>query len=519
MMTDQGGSARTIVDYFEEQARARPDAPFIHFGGTRFSYGEIANAATRLTQEIAVCGVNPGDRVAIAISNRPAFLVALLGVLSGCATAVPLNVLYKPDEYRYALTHAACKVVLTENSLAPVLREACAQSAAATFVAGQESELEFAAPAGVNTSGPLPSTRSSDLAAIFYTSGTTSRPKGVMISHENLLYSAAVTIRSLALTPQDVPALAFPLFHVNSLFYGVLTAIVLGGSIGLLRSFSPSRYWDDVQQTGATWTPGITGPLIRLLLQQPPGSRDTAHKLRFAVGGGFLNMAELEEFTRRFRVRLLPGWSMTETVSLGTLHPNATDMPLRAISGIGYPTAGQEIRVVRDDGQDATCLEPGEMLYRTPSPFRGYLNDAEATRAAFTENGWFRTGDVARREPDGYLVFLDRKKEMIKSKGENVAAAEVERVLNEHPAVLESAVIGVKESEGIWGERVETWVVLRSGMSAGEQELMSWAAQKLADFKVPRAVHFVSALPKTALGKVQRQQLRLEQQKSSTQVG
>ena len=221
-------------------------------------------------------------------------------------------------------------------------------------------------------------------------------------------------------------------------------------------------------------------------------------------------MTEAEEFTSRFGVRLLPGWSMTETVSLGILHPVARNSPLRAINGIGFPTCGQEIRIVRDDGTEASPGEAGEILYRTPSPFRGYLNDPEATRAAFLDGNWLQTGDVARMEADGYLIFLDRKKEMIKAKGENVSAAEVERVLNEHLAVLESAVIGVNEPESIWGERVEAWVVLRSGARPSEQELIGWAAQKLADFKVPRAVHFVSALPKTPLGKIQRQQLKLQ---------
>jgi feruloyl-CoA synthase len=169
---------------------------------------------------------------------------------------------------------------------------------------------------------------------------------------------------------------------------------------------------------------------------------------------------------------------------------------------------GQEVRIVRDDGSNAAPEEPGEILFRSPSIFAGYLNDPESTRAAFTEDGWFRTGDLARMDSTGYLTFVDRKKDMIKSKGENVAAAEVERVLNEYPGVLESAVIGEREEQGLWGERVVAYVVKSNRASVEEAELQEWARKKLADFKVPQAVYFVEALPKTPLGKIQRASLK-----------
>ena len=379
----------------------------------------------------------------------------------------------------------------------------------AVLVAGEGDESEFVAEnmkgggeSGCERPGP------GDLAGVFYTSGTTARPKGVMISHENMLYSAEVTIKSLGIAQPDVPLLAFPLFHVNSLFYGILTAIVLQGAVGLVRGFSVSSYWSDAVQAGATWTPGITGPLVRLLLQQDKQAAETGHAMRFAVGGGFTSIDQIQKFKKRFGVALIPGWSMTETVSLGTLHPVSRPMDVPVVTGIGFPTLGQEIRLVRDDGSEAASWEPGEILYRSPSLFGGYLNDEQATREAFTGDGWFRTGDVACMDDDGYLAFVDRKKEMIKTKGENVAAAEVERALNEHPAVLESAAIGVSDPEGLWGERIEAFVVSSGENEVGEEELIQWVGQRLADFKVPGVIHFADRLPKTPLGKIQRQKLR-----------
>jgi len=207
---------------------------------------------------------------------------------------------------------------------------------------------------------------------------------------------------------------------------------------------------------------------------------------------------------------------MTETVSLGTLHPNLRALSIPTTTAIGFPTLGQEIRVVREDGSDVEPGEPGEILYRSPSLFAGYLNDPEATRNAFTADGWLRTGDLARMDGSGYLSFVDRKKDMIKTRGENVAAAEVERVLNEHPGVLESAVIGVRSEDGLLGERVEAYVVKSNRAAVDAEELRRWTTEKLADFKVPQAIHFVEVLPKTPLGKIQRQELRKTRVPSST---
>jgi len=507
------GGRRTIVDRFLEGVRDHGGRCFVRFGGRDHTWGEIGAQVERLAASLAAAGIGRGDRVALALGNRPAFVVAFLGVLRTGATAVPLNTLYKADEYRYALEHAACAAILTEPVHEPRLAEAAAQMPKPPLrlvATGEEGVFAAAAPA--SAAAPVGSTAGlpvlEDLAGVFYTSGTTARPKGVMITHANLIWSAEVTIQSLRLGPGDVPLLAFPLFHVNSLFYGVLSAIVMGGSIGLLEGFSVSRYWSDAIATGATWTPGITGPLIRLLLRQDARPEDSTHRLRFAVGGTFLSLGELDAFTARFGVQLVPGWSMTETVGFGTLHPVGRGLPLEATTGMGFPTLGQEVRLVRDDGGDAPPGEPGELLFRSPGIFAGYLNDPAATAAAFAEGGWFRTGDLACADGTGYLCFVDRKKDMIKSKGENVAAAEVERVLNEHPGVAESAVIGVRVGEGLMGERVEAFVVKSAGSEVDEAALQAFARDKLADFKVPVAVHFVAALPKTPLGKIQRAELK-----------
>jgi crotonobetaine/carnitine-CoA ligase len=508
------GGKRTIVDLFLENVDCVPDKTFVRFAGTELSYGELGRKSAQMAKILGEAGIAYRSRVALSMSNRPAFLVAFLGILRRGATAVPLNTLYKPDEARYVLEHAQCEAIITEEALLSNASEACklADLDVVVILAAAEDEGSFYLHTSQVRAGheiglearPAPN----DLAGIFYTSGTTARPKGVMISHENLMYSAEVTIKSLGLDSNDIPLLAFPLFHVNSLFYGVLTAIVLQGAIGLASGFSVSAYWKDAVQSGATWTPGITGPLARLLQQQDKSEAEKRHTMRFAVGGMFTSVDQVRDFRDRFGVRLIQGWSMTETVSLGTLHPVDRPTPIRLVTGIGLPTLGQEIRLVRDDGSEAGMGEPGEILYRSPSPFSGYLNDEQATREAFTGDGWFRTGDVACMDETGYLAFMDRKKEMIKTKGENVAAAEVERVLNEHSRVQESAAIGVPDEDGLWGERIEAYVVKSAEGDIDGDELIQWVARRLADFKVPRLIHFIDQLPKTPLGKIQRQKLR-----------
>jgi len=508
------GGRRTIVDLFEENVDRVPEKPFVRFAGADLSYGDLGHLSTQLANLLHQAGMGYGSRVAISITNRPAFLVAFLAILRCGSTAVPLNTLYKADEVRYALEHGECQAIVTEESLHETVTEACKQpgNKIAVLVAGTGEEGKFDLDTDrtghTREPGRPARARPEDLAGIFYTSGTTARPKGVMISHENLMYSAEVTIKSLSLTPKDVPLLAFPLFHVNSLFYGVLTAIVLQGAIGLLAGFSVSGYWQDAVQAGATWTPGITGPLAALLQQQEVSDAELRHSMRFAVGGMFTSLDQIQDFGKRFGVKLIQGWSMTETVSLGTLHPVDRPTPIPLVTGIGYPTLGQEIRLVRDDGSEAGVGVPGEMLYRSPSPFGGYLHDEQATREAFTGDGWFRTGDVACMDDNGYLAFMDRKKEMIKTRGENVAAAEVERVVNEHPGVLESAAIGVPDQDGLWGERIEAYVVKSEEAEVEGEEIIQWVGRQLADFKVPGVIHFIDQLPKTPLGKIQRQKLR-----------
>lgn len=506
----QAGGKRTMLDLFAENVDRDPAAPFVRYLGQAYSHVEVDEASRQIAGMLSAVGVGAGSRVAIAMNNRPAFIAAFLAILRLGAAAVPLNTLYKPDEYAYALGHAECQAVILEQGLEEPLQRACdgVERDVVLFLSAEERTLAIrpSRQSCPSTGGPISFRRPSadDIAGVFYTSGTTARPKGVMISHRNLMYSAEVTIRSLGLQRSDVPLLAFPLFHVNSLFYGVLTAIAVGGTVGLLPKFSVSAYWEQAIEAGATWTPGVTGPLIRLLLGQPSRHAETRHKIRFAVGGTFLSLDELADFTKRFGVRILPAWSMTETVSLGAMHPSYRPDPIPTTTAIGFPTIGQQIRIVRGDETSASAGEPGEILYRSPSIFAGYFKDPEATRDAFTQDGWFRTGDLAVADENGYLTFVDRKKDMIKSKGENVAAAEVERVLNEHPGVLESAVIGEREEQGLWGERIVAYVVKNQKTDVDGESLRQWTRQKLADFKVPQAIHFVDTLPKTPLGKIQR---------------
>jgi len=285
------GGQRTIVDLFLENAGRTPDQSFIRFEGEEFTFGEMGRASGQVAETLVEAGVGHQSRVALAMGNRPAFLAAFLGILRCGATAIPLNTLYKPDEVRYALEHAQCQAVVTEETLGTTVNEACRLAAQdiVVLLADTGDETRFgllsdrarAEPPDKSPARPGPG----DLAGIFYTSGTTARPKGVMISHENMMYSAEVTIKSLGLGANDVPLLAFPLFHVNSLFYGVLTAIVLQGTIGLLGGFSVSAYWADAVRSGATWTPGITGPLVQLLLDKESGHSKTASAWRWCPGG------------------------------------------------------------------------------------------------------------------------------------------------------------------------------------------------------------------------------------------
>ncbi len=485
-------------------AERSPDAPFLLFEAAprevvEVSYRTMVERVRVAATVLANQGIGPGDRFAILGSNRPEFYDAWFAAALLGATAVPLNPSSTIAELEFVLAHAGCRVVAAEADLMPGAKEA-----AGSAVTVLDLTHEWAGST-VSDAGPVTGAASAgDPLAVLYTSGTTSRPKGVLVSHAAYLHAGDAVAGHLRLRPDDRQLVVLPLFHGNAQYYSTMSALVTGASIALTPRFSASRWSEQAHVLGATVASVFAAP-IRMILAAPPSDHDTAHRLRVAMFAQNVTEAQAAEFERRFAVPLVQLYGMTETVVPTTINPL---YERRAWQSIGRPLPGVRVRVLSAAGTDAAPGEPGELLVHGQpgrTMMSGYLDDPQATSLAIRD-GWLHTGDTVSADADGYLYFVDRRKDMIKRSGENVASAEVEAVVAQHPAVFDTAVVGVPDD--MRDEAIHAFVVLHAGARASEAELLAHCRVRLAPFKVPQAIRFVAELPRTSVGKVQKHLLR-----------
>ncbi len=454
----------------EAVARRRPEHSALRWDGGEMTYRELAARATDYAARLRARAIGPGHRLAISLPNRPELVVTVLGGLAAGATVAPLDPLLKADERAQILA-----------DLAPAL----------LVEAGPDGALREHADGGGTLGAPA--------ALVLYTSGSTGRPKGAVLSH------AALTFANhswggpvIGLRGDDVVLAALPLSHAFGLNGALLAPLLAGVTVRLVERFVPEAVAQVLARDEVTVLPGVATMFHRLLdLPHFAG----APRLRLGVSGAAPCPWDLAEAWRaRTGVRIVRGYGSTEMFRpLSYLADEPTDYP----DCVGRPVPGVEIRIVDDEGAAATPGEDGELLIRTPAVMDGYLGNAEETRAVLAD-GWFRTGDLARLTPDGYVAIVGRTRERIKRGGYSVFPAEVESVLLAHPAVSEAAVIGVPDAA--LGEEVAAFVVLTS--AAGAEELIAWCRERLAAFKYPRRVTVLPSLPRSATGKVLKARLR-----------
>lgn len=440
---------------------------------------------------LASLGVRAGSSVGLHLTNQPDFYDVWWGAALLGAVVVPTNPLSTAQELRYVHEHAGCDVVITQDDLADVV-SAAGRAVVVTVGSGWVDDHEqWDGEVLHDPLAPL---------GVLYTSGTTSRPKGVVVSHAAYLHAGRVVAGHLGLRPQDRQLVVLPLFHGNAQYYSTMSALVTGASLALTPRFSASRWSEQAHLMGATVASLFAAP-IRMVLGQPPTAHDRAHDLRLVMYAQNVTDAQATEFESRFGVPLMQLYGMTETVAPPLMAPAFGPRPRQSM---GRPTLSAQVRLAGPGGGDVAVGEPGELLVGG-DPGRTlmteYLQNPGATSAALHE-GWLRTGDMARADEDGYLYFVDRAKDVIKRAGENVACSEVERVMDEHPDVVESAVVGVPDA--VRDEGLVAFTVLRPGSQLTEAELLAHVGEHLARFKVPDQVVMVQALPRTSVGKIQK---------------
>jgi crotonobetaine/carnitine-CoA ligase len=468
--------------------------------------------ANRAANLLRARGIGPGGRFGVQLANCIEFYDMWFGAAKAGAVMVPTNPLSTADELAYVLDHAGVRLTVTEPDLVDTVREAHkllpdGGDSSSVLVTGAAADVDSYATA-LDAQPETPVEADQDplgVVGILYTSGTTSRPKGVLITNANYLFVGHLVAEYLRLRPEDRALIVLPLFHGNAQYYSTMPALVTGASIALAPRFSASRWSEQATALRATVASLFAAP-IRMILAQEPSRYDRAHDLRVTMFAQNMTDSQTTEFEKRFGLMLAQLYGMTETIAPPTLNPLYGE---RRHETIGRPAMGTSVRIVADDGvTDVEPGEPGELLVGGV-PGRtlmlGYLDNPEATAEALA-GGWLHTGDNVRMDADGYLHFVDRGKDVIKRAGENVSSGEVERVVNSHPAVFESAAIGIPDE--MRDEAIKMFVVLNAGQVISQDELIAWSAARLSRFKVPSVVEFVDGLPRTSVGKIQKHLLR-----------
>ena len=504
---------RSLAQVVPGAAEAHPDKPALVAGERAISYRELAERTRRAGAAMAGLGVGKGDRVALLLGNVPEFVEALHGAFRIGGVAVPLNVMLTPEEVGAILADAGARVVVTEPAHLPT-------------VLAVRDRIGSLAHVAVTGAGPVPrgaasfddllggaedlpegEVRAEDLALLAYTAGTTARPKGAILTHGNLVANLdqISAVPALKEAESDVILVALPLFHIYGLNAVLGVGLREGATLVLVERFDPAGSLDLVQRHRVTVLPGA--PLMFAAWLQAAEGRDVdLSSVRLAVSGAAPLPGEvLGAFQRRFGITIWEGYGLTETA------PAVTTNAMGEVAkpdAIGRALPDVEIRLVDEEGEDVIEGDPGEIVLRGPNVFQGYWNRPEETAAAFRD-GWFRTGDVAFRDDDGYLFIVDRKKDLIIVSGFNVFPKEVEEALERHPTVAECAVVGVPDERT--GEAVKALVKLAPGGSASPEELLDHCRDHLARFKWPKTIEIVDELPRHITGKVLRRMLRDEE--------
>jgi crotonobetaine/carnitine-CoA ligase len=504
-------------ELLETRAGERGDEVFLLFGDKRLSYAELDRRANRIANGLAGLGVGPGSGVAIMMGNSPAWLAAFFATQKLGAYAVPINVALRGDGLAYILDHSESQALVIGGELVeaftplhaslPRLRQVIVDPGEAPSGAqpppGAIAIERFAAS---SAEPPAVSAKPDTTAVLLYTSGTTGLPKAVVVRHGGFSFTGLSVFAQLGYRPGDILYTCLPLFHANALFLTTMQGLFSGYQVALGRRFSASRFWDEIRRYGGT-TFNALGAMIPILLKQPPRPDDRDNPVRLVFSAATPAWA-WEEFERRFDVTIWEGYGAVD--GGGFMLFNFGNGPK---GSMGLPPPGTEARVVGEDGQECPAGEVGELVFKVDDPAARrvtYLKNEQASDAKIRDD-WFHTGDLAWRDAQGFFYFADRKTDSIRRRGENISSFEVEKIVNQHPAVLESAAFGVPSELG--EDDVMVAVVLRPGAvrpgaALAAEELAAFCAERMARFMVPRYVDFRDEIPKTETHRVQKAALK-----------
>jgi carnitine-CoA ligase len=511
---------RTVGRLLADKARRIPQRTFLLWQGQKFSYAQLESITNRYANGFSKLGIRHGDHVAVMLPNGPEFFWVVWGLAKLGAVGVPLNTAAKGDMLSYFVNQSdsVCMVVDQQwldrlapyaNAL-PKVKQFLVAQCGEKNIAHRTNISEFAvirdleaAVSTDDTAPPLDRVKTSDPHLIVYTSGTTGPSKGVMCPHSQALFVGLQIASDYGYKTDDVLYTCLPLFHVNALWYSSCAAIWAECSVALSTRFSASAFWDEICSTGSTQFNAL-GAMGNIIVQIPPGAYEREHRLRQCMLVP-MQKALYDQVRLRYGVKITAVFAMTENFAVTNFLP---DDRADKVGSAGSPRGASLLKIVDDEGVELSNGEVGEILMKPTQPgsmMLGYYNMSEATALAFRD-GWFCTGDRGYIDSDGYLYFVDRKKEAIRRRGENISAYEVEMILCKHPAILEVAAIAVPSEMS--EDEVMVYVVAKPSQTLTEREVIAFGTEHMNYFMVPRFVSFIDQLPKTATEKIEKYKLQ-----------
>jgi long-chain acyl-CoA synthetase len=502
---------KNLAELLQRRVRATPDKHFLfsEADSRRFTYAEFAAAVDRAARLLTATNVGKGDVVSLLMPNSAEYIIAYFACWQIGAIAGPVNSLLKEQEISFVLSDSETKTLLVHSDFLPTIDSIRSELPGLREVILFDDEAaagnDFKSDGNTTSSTNLSLSdidRDSD-AIIIYTSGTTGKPKGCLLTHGNLIANARQISEWLGFTKDDRLLTIMPLFHMNAVSVTTMSALYAGGSTVVSPKFSASRFWKIISDYQITSFGSVATMLSMLLTTYPDGvPKDLqTEQLRFAMCGSAPVPAEvMKRFEETFNCLVIEGYGLSESTCRSTFNPPDQG---RRPGSCGKPI-GNEMRVVDEEDREVTDGELGEIVLRGENILKGYYRNPEATATAF-RNGWFHTGDIGYRDADGFFYIVDRKSDMIIRGGENIYPREIDEVLYQHPSVAAAAAVGVPDQ--LYGEEVAAFIVLREGREATEEEIIAFCRDRLADYKCPKTVRFVSEIPKGPTGKLLKREL------------
>ncbi len=529
----------SLADFLEEAAARSPDKVFVEISGRKLTYRQFQASVLQTAGLFQALGVAKGDRVGLFMPNCAEYLFCWFGLSALGSIGVPINTAYKRDETAFILNDAGAKALVAHESLLEVAEEAAALAPTVSHKllveqrpGGPEvpegpsprpsspGEDNDKRPAWTSFTGALaasvelealPSVAPDDVSLLVYTSGTTGNPKGVMVTHRMYVAAGQGFAHWTQASDQDRFFTCLPFYHANIQYYSTMGALAAGAALVVVDRFSASRFWGQVREAGATVV-NFIGMMMPVLAKQPQAATDSQNTVRLFYGSPAFPPEFLRSFQDRFGTNIIVGFGMTETC-YGTIE--RISQPRRAGSS-GQARQHPDPRFVNqvrisdpESGLPAGPEQVGEITVKNPAVMPGYWRNEEQT-AQSLRDGWLYTGDLGWLDQDGYLYFVDRKKDIIRRRGENISSQEVENVIKRHPQLLDCAVMAVPSELG--EDEIKAYVVPRPGVAVEPAEVVYWCAERLAYFKVPRYIEMREDLPRTPSLRVRKDLLRQERE-------